>query len=536
MSTRRFPGVSPWAALVLLAAIALGLGACGGDDGTAPTVDRVVFEPPIGDVAITAADELTVRVLVDGAAAEADFLVDGVQAARANAYVFVPRELGTVTIEGRVTVDGAEYNGTWSVAVGEVGLRPTPPVTLLRASLAASPGAIALQWERPADGLTDVDIVGYDIAYADRDFAPEEFDDVEVARLDTEPDGPIVQRERIEGLVERQDYTFRLRTRDRVGRLSVPSVAVTSPATGSYRFQGIVRGLRPDRPVAPLANVVVNVGDRFEVTEEDGRFDLPALPDTGEVVLEIAEQSGFQYLEIETDPLPPVDRAFDLLLPENGVVEYVDDGELAGMTRLEFLLVLTGKQAAFPGISSPLYTWADYPVPLYVHPYTFESEIETVDYAAAMADAAEEWNVQAGEVLFDVRMIEQPFTREEIPSPGVVYFADPQLAPPTFGNAGLVEPVGSLFSVVPEIMRVRLLSDFRSNALARAVIVHELGHVLGLRHDSPADIGVHVMVPAVTSDSREVPQQEEALAARFLRHAAGKVEMQWYREPSGVDP
>ena len=535
--TRRFRARrSRWwlaACLVLLPVV---FGACGGDDGTAPEVDRVAFEPPPGDLTITAADDLVLRVLVDGEPVPAVFAIDGEDVASGTEYHFVPDELGGVTLTARTTVDGVERGATWNVEVGERGLRVPPVISVFEAGLAPVPGGISLVWERPATSRVDVEIVAFDIAYADRPFGPEEFDDVEGFEVSVVPDGPLRQRQQVEGLVERRDYTFRIRARDRVGRLSEVSEAVTSPATGSYRFQGIVRSLRPDgRPVEPLPNVVVNVGDRFEVTEEDGRFDLSALPDTGDVVLRVAEQSGFQYVEIETDPIPAVDREFDLVLVQNGIVEYVDGGDLEAMTRLEFLKILVGAQTAQPGLSTPLFTWAEYPIPLYVHPYVYEAEAETIDYAAEMITSAEAWNEMAGETLFEVVRIDEPFPEEDIPMPGVVYKPDSTLSIRQFGNAQLISPPGgTLFRVVPEIMAVRVFEDFNTAAVTRKVAVHELGHVLGLRHDSPANIGVHVMIQSVTTDSREVPQDEEALAARFVRHAAGKVEMQWYREPSGL--
>ena len=318
--------------------------------------------------------------------------------------------------------------------------------------------------------------------------------------------------------------------------------SVSSRATGGYRFHGIVKSLRPDgRPVEPLANVFVNVGERSFFTGADGRFEISDLPDTGQVVLEAAEQSGAQFFEIATSPLDPVDREFELLMLQYGVLEFdvstPQNTERVSMSRLEFFRYMTGTREARGQTEYPLFTWAEYPIDLYVHPLTIQSEIELVDYEAAMVTSAEAWNEAAGEELIRIRRIDSPYDIDEIPEPGVIYLAnDPDIAPPTLGTTTLRSPPGDIFEIEesPRAMSVGFREGLRTNSLARLVAVHELGHVLGLRHDSPADLGTHVMTAAITSASQGEPQPEEAFAARFLALAAGKVEMQWYREPSGL--
>ena len=534
---RRVPRWSPWGlVLVLLLAVS-----CGEDGGTGPTpTSPVRFEPPPGTVTISAADSLGISVFVDDEAAPATFAVDGVDVATAATFEFVPEELGTIGITARLELEGEIRTATWTVEVGETGLRPPPAVDVLVANEGAVPGSIDLIWERPASSRTDVDIVAYEIAYRIGDLPAEEFDDAIERTVDDAP-GPIVQRLQLEGLVERESYTVRIRAIDRVGRRSVPSRASVTDATGRYRFQGTVRGLRLGRPIEPLEGVVLSVGDRFVVTDAAGRFDMPALPDTGEVELRAVEQSGAQYYELHIEPLEPVNREFDLVMLQKGVVE-IPDGDPAFLSRLEFLRIMTANTRMVDGQSYPFYGWDRdlYPVPVYVHPYVHdasgqmigEREGERVDYAAAFEAAVAAWNEAAGEELMRVVRVDEPFDPQNPPPYGAYYSADITSSNP-LGTNVLERPVGGLlFRASPQVIRIGLQAAFNFNDVALKVIVHELGHTLGMRHDSPAPPEHHLMVPTIRSNNRDTPHPEEALIARFLRHATGRIQAQWLVDPS----
>ena len=534
---RRVPHRSPWGlVLVLLLAVS-----CGDESSTGPTATSPVrFEPPPGALSISAADSLGLSVFVGDEAVSATFAVDGVDVATGATFEFVPEELGTIEITARLEVDGEIRTATWTVEVGQVGLRPPPAVGVLVATEGGVPGSIDLMWERPADSRTDIDIVAYEVAYRVGDLPAAEFDDAIERTVDDSP-GPIVQRLRLEGLAERESYTVRIRTIDRVGRRSEPSRAAVTDATGQYRFHGTVRGLRLGRPIEPLEGVVLSVGDRFVVTDAAGRFDMPALPDTGEVELRAVEQSGAQYYELHIEPVEPVDREFDLVMLQKGVVE-IPGGDPAFLSRLEFLRIMTANTRLIDGRSYPFYGWDRdlYPVPVYVHPYVNdatgqligEREGERVDYVTAFEAAVAAWNEVAGEELMRVVRVDQPFDPQNPPPYGAYYSADIESSNP-LGTNVLERPLGEqLFRTTPQVIRVRLQSAFNFNDIALKVIVHELGHTVGLRHDSPAPPEHHLMVPTVRSNNRDAPHPEEALIARFLRHATGRIEAQWLVDPS----
>ncbi len=534
---RRVPHRSPWGlVLVLLLAVS-----CGEESSTDPTATSPVrFEPPPGALSISAADSLGLSVFVGDEAVSATFAVDGADVATGATFEFVPEELGTIEITARLEVDGEIRTATWTVEVGQVGLRPPPVVGVLAATEGGVPGSIDLIWERPADSRTDIDIVAYEVAYRVGDLPAEEFDD-SIERTVDDSSGPIVQRLRLEGLAERESYTVRIRTIDRVGRRSEPSRAAVTDATGRYRFDGTVRGLRLGRPIEPLEGVVLSVGDRFVVTDAAGRFDMPALPDTGEVELRAVEQSGAQYYELHIGPVEPVDREFDLVMLQKGVVE-IPGGDPAFLSRLEFLRIMTANTRLIDGRSYPFYGWDRdlYPVPVYVHPYVHdatgqligEREGERVDYAAAFEAAVAAWNEVAGEELMRIVRVDQPFDPQNPPPYGAYYSADIESSNP-LGTNVLERPLGEqLFRTTPQVIRVRLQTAFNFNDIALKVIVHELGHTVGLRHDSPAAPEHHLMVPTVRSNNRDAPHPEEALIARFLRHATGRIEAQWLVDPS----
>ncbi|HKK72166.1 MAG TPA: hypothetical protein VKA86_13180 [Candidatus Krumholzibacteria bacterium] len=538
---RRVPRRSSWwLVLVLLFAVS-----CGDDSGTGPTTTSPVrFEPEPGPVSISAVDSLLFEVYLGDQAKEATFAVDGVDVATAAVFEFVPGELGPVEITARVEVDGRVQTATWTVEVGEGDLRPTPAVDVLIASEGSAPGSIDLIWERPASSRTDVDIVAYEIAYRLGDLPVEDFDDA-IQRTVDDSVGPIIQRLRLDGLAERESYTVRIRAIDRVGRRSQPSTAAVTDATGRYRFHGVVEGLRLGRPVEALEGVVLSVGDRFVVTDAAGRFDMPALPDTGDVTLRAVEQSGAQYYELEIHPLEPVDQQFDLVMLQKGVVE-IPGGDPGAISRLEFLRIMTANEEIRDGVSYPFYGWDPdlYPVPVYVHPYVHdasgqlvgERQGERVDYVQGFEAAVAAWNDAAGEELMRIVHVDEPFDPQNPPPYGAYYTADIESSNP-LGTNVLERPLGGqLFRTEPQVIRLRLQAAFNFNDVALKVIVHELGHTVGLRHDSPAPPEHHLMVATIRSNNRDAPHPEEALVARFLRHATGRIEAQWLVDPSEEAP
>jgi len=332
----------------------------------------------------------------------------------------------------------------------------------------------------------------------------------------------ITQRVRLEGMTEGDTYHVRIRTRDRVGRLSELSEDRTARATGNFDLSGRVSVLEPQLPYRPLAGALVDWNGIKTVTAPDGTFALPNLADTLELPVLVQDGGGLDYYAMRVGPLAPVDRELEVALLPRGFVDILVSEGLEQWSLLEWIVFMSNNRNKPDEVPQELRRWPEYPVPVHVEPYTYQGDVDLVDYRAAFERGAALWNETAGFELLTIVDDPVPVGAEGLAVP----------SEQINGNLGLTNmvrpPSGGLYANIPEFVRVRVRNTFNTQELADRVIAHELGHVLLLPHSPHVE---HLMANGAPGTSLGEPSREEAYVARVVAQMPPGTLLNWVQDP-----
>jgi hypothetical protein len=334
----------------------------------------------------------------------------------------------------------------------------------------------------------------------------------------------IVQRSRLDGLLERGDYRVRLRVRDRLDRVSELSPEQRTEATGHFDIYGRVSVVERLVPVEPLANVLVELNGFKDFTASDGMYELLDLPDLHQLPLR-AQDDKYTYYAVLTDSLPPTDRELDIVLfPRDFMVYQGSDGDITERVA-DFLRRITKNLVQE---DTRLFGWEEYPIPVYIHDFVNE---HGVDYAEAMRFAVRAWNERAGDTLGEelLRIVGRAATDPVDELVGIYYETNLGQGGILHGLTEVVVPSGGkLFETVPERVRIRYRNAYTDQQFVNRLAAHEIGHALYLDHSRGIEHIMHASIPAATQG---YPHADEAYIARLIAHLPQAFDLDWIVDP-----
>ncbi len=508
----------PW----LLCALAVAaLGAASGSDSPTGTGDEgaYIFEPAPGSFAIDVFDSFRVRVRArDGGAVSGVFFVNGDTVGTGSEYAWWAAELGTTEIRVELPPPDDPVVASWAVTVSE-GESPDPErVTQLTAGRGEVPGSINLLWERPAINYESIDF--YRIYYDTSPIDVAQLSGIPVLEVDHNR-GTVEQAHRLEQLEEQAEYYLRIQIVDLIGREAELSPEVSNMSTGHYRVSGRITRLIEDAGGAEgFANILIEMGEYKTLTDAQGHFDLDDIPDVLERPLSARPTEGsdpFTYYWALTDTLDTQEQTLDLLLIRRSLVR-LDIPEFEEIFMLDYLYQVTAKSKV--GVRDPIiWRWESYPI-------SVRTDSEVVDpgggdIGASLLRGIDAWNAAAGEPMF--------VAVSGVPAIGVDFAVISTTPGGVLGEVRMVVPSNPqcLFQCIPVQVVVQMSKNNRPG-LMDLVAVHELGHVLWLTHSRNSE---HVLSDGVSNDSPSLPQPDEVLAARYVKHIPNGTDLRWYQDP-----
>lgn len=283
-----------------------------------------------------------------------------------------------------------------------------------------------------------------------------------------------------DGLTPGAEAWLAIRARDDHGQLSPTAACVATVITSEWWIDGQVT----DDLGLPLPDVTVDTAEppRSDITDGAGRFRLGPYRSIDAVNVHTATTGHCNFTSAPVRDR--VDAIFDILLP----VRYAVDGDCAqyGGSFLEYLRDMT-RTATTAGDTTTrrLWKWDTYPVKVFLPDSTLGTGRQLDDLARPMLAL---WNEKAGET-----MVVEVATAAEADA----HFRWVTDSVAGYGQVSLEVPAGGMIgSVRPERMRVEVETGLQTDRFFQEVVLHELGHVLGLydHYDMSCPSSGHLMI------------------------------------------
>ncbi len=505
--------------LVLL----LGLLAVGCSDSTAPGGGgnniEISFAPAAQgqeidltetiDFSISAPDAKTVNV---------NWKMHGIVISQAHSYTYRPIVLGTDTLRVQVAADGNARNYYWVIETVAVSSTLPPEVLSVSSSPGPEPGDVHVSWNRVENSTYP--IAEYQVAVsATSAITDANWDEARLLRQVPNQVGQVSYLENFtvadDGMVPGESIWLAVRAVDQAGQMSPVGGNTFTTVTTSWWLNGTVSdgtGAIPSYVV--VKSIAPSLSTNIDAVT--GRFSLGPFRSVDEISVytRSSTEQGSGWFDFQSTALDSIDgKDYEIVLIKRHTLDEACDGYTGQFLNYLRFMAKTQHSQNNPD-NTKLRKWETYPVKVYLPD---PPSVDGVDFAAASQFAMAFWDSVMGEPYF-----------EEVDNPDVadVVINVEDRGSVLYGQVNLLEPSPQLYAlgdVIPEKVEVYLWTGIADvpnpMAGAKAVAMHEFGHVLGLlAHSGCAESG-HLMVVGGTGYlTNEHPiHTDEQNAVRCIR-------------------